>query len=63
MRKTMRRQTERELMGLRSRIAKSEAAGVTVSARAYQLLAKLERQLAADALAQQRLRAFLGLAP
>ena len=59
MRKTMRRNTQRELDALRLRIGRSEAAGVAVSPRAYEIRVRLERQLEADAKQQQRLREFL----
>lgn len=59
MRKTMRRNTQRELEDLRSRISRSGAAGANINPRAYELQKRLERKLAADAKQQQRLREFL----
>lgn len=59
MRKTMRRNTQRELEDLRSRISRSEASGAAINPRAYELQQRLERRLEADAKQQQRLRDFL----
>lgn len=59
MRKTMRLQTERNLIDLRDRIKKSEASGAVVNPRAYELERRLERQLMADAAARDRFNAFL----
>lgn len=59
MRKTMRRDTQRELEALRSKISKSEASGDTINPRAYALKKRLQRRLEADAKQQQRLREFL----
>jgi len=59
MRKTIRRDTQRELEALRSKISRSEALGATINPRAYALQKRLERRLEADAQQQQRLREFL----
>jgi hypothetical protein len=59
MRKTMRLQTERELIALRDRIKKSEASGAAVNPRAYDLERRLEKRLMADAADRDRLKAFL----
>lgn len=59
MRKTARRQAERELAALRDRLRLAEGKGVVISRHAYDLEQRLQRQLEADAAARSRLAEFL----